>query len=83
MSIEEWWGTTFERRGSVLLTNWDGKPSSMRKLSTPHILELIASEDMRSVRGLLAHMERKRREDWAARAALVVSIIALVVAAIH
>ena len=83
MSLEEWWGATFERRGSVLLTNWDGQLSSMRKLSTPHILELITSEDTRSVRGLLAHMERKRREDWTSRAALVVSIIALVVAAIH
>ena len=83
-SFEEWWGRTVEGRGSV---KWGSAPSydarTMRKLSTEDLMEVIRSEDTRSVRGLLAHMERRRREEWTARAALLISILALVVAAIH
>ena len=84
MSIEEWWGRTLERRGSVGITSMpDSSPSTIRKLSTEDLCELIRSEDNRSVRGLLAHHERRRREDWTARAALVVSIVAIIIAALH
>lgn len=83
MSIEEWWGRTFEGRGTVDKDQMpDASQATIRKLSTEHVLEFIRSEDTRSVRGLLCQMERRRREDWTARAALVVSIVALVVAAI-
>jgi hypothetical protein len=76
--IEEWWGRTFEGRGTVRGGQMpDNSPSTIRKLSTEDVLEFIRSEDTRSVRGLLAHMERRRREEWTARAALVVSVLAL------
>ena len=84
MSIEEWWGRTFERRGAVNITSMpDSSPSTIRKLSTEDVCELIRSEDNRSVRGLLARHELRRREDWTGRAALVISIIAIIVAALH
>jgi hypothetical protein len=80
--MEELWGRLFERRGSVKLEQMPGATiDNIRRLSTHDILELIRSEEGRSVRGLLAQMEKKRREDWTARAALVVSILALIVAA--
>ena len=83
MRIEEWWGRTFEGRGSVtVMTMPDSSLRTIQKLPTEDVLELIRSEDNRSVRGLLAHHELRRREDWTARAALLISIIALVVSAI-
>lgn len=83
MQIEEWWAQTFEGRGSVTLDQMpDNSIQVIRKLKTEEVLELVRSEDTRSVRGLIAHMEMRRREQWTARAALVVSIIALVVAAL-
>ena len=84
MDVEEWWGRTFEKRGSVDPNNMPAaSPALMRRLSTEALCELIRSEDNRSIRGLLAHVELRRRENWTARAAFVVSIIALVVAALH
>jgi hypothetical protein len=84
MSIEEWWGRTFEGRGAVGMNSMpDSSPATILKLSTEDVCELIRSEDDRSVRGLLAHHELRRREDWTGRAALVISIIAIIVAALH
>ena len=84
MSIEELWGRVFERRGSVDIRHLsDSSAATVRRLSTEDLLELIRSEDNRSVRGLLAHMERQRRQDWTARASLVLSIVALVISALH
>jgi hypothetical protein len=81
-SLEEWWGRTFERRGSIDIRHMpDSSAKTIRKLPTEDVLELVLSEDTRSVRGLLAHMEQRRREEWTARVALIVSIVALVVAA--
>lgn len=78
--MEEWWGRTFEKRGTVTLISMAGDEAvAIRKLPTRDVLELIRSEDTRSVRGLLAHMERRRREEWTARFALVISILALAV----
>ena len=78
MGIEDWWGRKVEKRGSVNLTNMpDSSVATIRKLSIESILELIRSEDTRSVRGLSAHMELRRREQWTARVALVISIVAL------
>jgi hypothetical protein len=80
--MEELWGRLFERRGSIKLDQMPGTTIEIiRRLATPDILELIRSEGDRSVRGLLAQMEKKRREDWTARAALAVSVLALIVAA--
>lgn len=83
MSLEEWWGRTFEGRGTI---NFENLPAAsvevIRKLHTGDVLELIRSEDTRSVRGLLAHAEMRRRENWTARAALVVSVLALAVSAL-
>jgi hypothetical protein len=50
---------------------------SIRRLPTDDLLELIRSEDTRSVRGLAAHLELRRRENWTARAAFVVALLAL------
>lgn len=84
MSIEELWGRVFERRGTVDIQHMpDNTGAAVRKLSTEDVLELIRSEDTRSVKGLLAHMERQRRQDWTARASLVLSVIALVVSALR
>lgn len=81
--FEEWWGRTFERRGTVGLNTIPGfTPETVRMLPTEDVLEMVRSEDTRSVAGLLCHMEIRRREQWTARVALVVSIVALVVAAI-
>jgi hypothetical protein len=80
--MEELWGRLFERRGTIKLDQMpDTTIDIIRRLSTQDVLELIRSEEGRSVRGLLAQMEKKRREDWTGRAALVVSILALIVAA--
>lgn len=84
MNIEEWWGTTFEQRGTIMADNMPAAtPDVLRKLSTADLCELIRSEDNRSVRGLLAHIEIRRRENWTGRAAFVVSLLALVVSAVH
>lgn len=83
MSIEEWWGKTFEGRGSVSITQMPNNTlETIQRLSTADLAELIRSEDNRSVRGLLAQHELRRRESWAARAALVISVLALLVSAI-
>lgn len=80
MSIEEWWGRTFERRGSVHAKDANAwTQETVSRMNTVDLLEMIRSEDNRSVRGLLAHMEMRRREAWTARAAFVVSVLALVV----
>ena len=86
MSIEEWWGQTFERRGSVRITSMpDSNPATIQKLPTEDLAELYRSEgahDHPSVRGILAGVELRRRENWTGRAALVVSVAALLVAAV-
>jgi hypothetical protein len=83
MMIEEWWGRTFEGRGTIPLDQMpDNSPETIRKLKTEDVLELIRSGDTRSVKGLAAHMELRRRENWTARAAILISIIALIVAAV-
>jgi hypothetical protein len=83
MSVEEWWGRTFERRGSVTIGSMpDDSSATIQKLPTEDVLELIRSEESRSVRGLLAQYEMRRRENWTARAALVISVLALTVSAI-
>jgi hypothetical protein len=83
MMIEEWWGRTFERRGTIPFGQMpDNSSATIRKLKTEDLFELVRSEDTRSVRGLMAHMELRRRENWTSRAAIIISIVALVVAAI-
>lgn len=78
MIFEEWWGRTFERRGTVTVRSMpDDSWRTIRRLPTADVLELIRSEDDRSVRGLQAHMELRRREEFTARFALTVSILAL------
>jgi hypothetical protein len=82
--IEDWWGRQFEGRGSITLSNMpDNTPKTIRRLATEDVLELIRSEDTRSVRGLAAHMELRRRQEWTARAALIIAVAALIVSAIH
>ena len=84
MTVEELWGRAFERRGSITVTTMpDSRARTIRRLSTEDVLELVRSEDTRSVRGLLAQMEMRRRQDWTARASFVISILALVVSALH
>jgi hypothetical protein len=86
MSIEEWWGRTFERRGSVRITSMpDSSISTIQQLPTEDVAELYRSEgahDHPSVRGILAGIELRRRENWTGRAALIVSVVALFVAAV-
>lgn len=74
MSVEEWWGRTVEGRGK-LHRNEDWSPRNVRRRDTVDLLEMVRSEDTRSVRGLLSHIELRRRENWTARAALLVSIL--------
>lgn len=87
MSIEEWWGRTFERRGSI---PYDHMPSPvdsgvLKRLRTEDVAELYKSEGVNStsVRGILAGIELRRRENWTGRAALFLSVIAILVAALH
>lgn len=81
MAFEEWWGRTFEGRGQMHPNQMsDLNPKSIRKLDTKAVLELIRSEDTRSVRGLLAHMERNRRENWTSRFAVSISLLSLLIA---
>jgi hypothetical protein len=86
MSIEEWWGRTFEGRGRYTLSNLPDKSlTSIQKMSTEGVAELYRSEgvhDHPSVGGILAGIELRRRENWTGRAALVVSVMALFIAAI-
>lgn len=86
MSFEEWWGQSLEGRGSVRLSAMpDNSISTIQKLPTEDVAELYRSEgvhDHPSVRGILAGIELRRRENWTGRAALLVSILALIVAAI-
>jgi hypothetical protein len=86
MSVEEWWGRTFEGRGRVNIRQMpDSSQATIGKLSTEDVAELYRSEgvhDHPSVRGILAGIELRRRESWTARAALVVSLLALLVAVI-
>ena len=84
MSIEEWWGRTFEGRGSISSSQMpDNSQKTIQKLSTVNLAEFIRSEDMRSIRGVLCHQEFRRRENWTGRAAFVISVIALIVSALH
>lgn len=84
MSIEEWWGRTIERRGSVTICNMpDRTPQTIRKLSTDDVAELYRSEgvhDHPSVGGILAGVELRRRENSTARAAISISLFSLAVA---
>lgn len=86
MNVEEWWGRTFERRGSVCITSMpDSSIGTIQKLPTEDVAELYRSEgvhDHPSVRGILAGAELRRRENWTARVALFVSVVALFVAAV-
>lgn len=82
MIFEEWWGRTFEGRGTISGDQMpDVTPEVLRKLSTIDVLKLAVSEEGRSYRGLLAQMEQRRREEWTARFAAVVSVAALVISA--
>lgn len=84
MNIEEWWGRTFEGRGKVTILQMpDNTMTTIQKLPTEDVLELIRSEDNRSARGLLAHYELRRRENWTARAAFVISVLALIISAVR
>jgi len=81
--MEELWGKIFERRGSITIDNMpNSELSTLRRLSTEHLLELVRSEGDRSVRGLLAQMEWKRRQDGLSRVAIAISIVALIVSAL-
>ena len=83
MNIEEWWGRTFEGRGSVKYGQMpDTTPETLRKVDTFGLLTHVASEGSRSPGGLGAQMELRRREAWTARAALVISVLALLVASL-
>ncbi len=83
MQFEEWWGRNLEKRGSINLTSMPDRTwRTVRCLNTEDVLELIRSEDTRSVLGLLAHMESRRRQDWTSRTALIVAILALIVSAV-
>jgi hypothetical protein len=83
MSVEEWWGRVVEKRGSVQLQYISEiSQASIKSLSTEDVAELYRSEgvhDHPSVRGLIAGMELRRRENWTARAAIVISFAALIV----
>jgi len=85
MSVEEWWGRTFENRGSI---PYDQMPNNsmdtIQKLLTEDVAELYRSEGVKSssVRGILAGMELRRRENWTGRAALALSILAIIVSII-
>lgn len=92
MGIEEWWGRTFEGRGTVRGDQMPGSDvSTLRKLNTEDVAELFRSQglhDNPSVLGVLSGMELRRRENWTTRAgfavsvaALAISIVAVVVAA--
>ena len=84
MDIEEWWGHTFEKRGSIAYDQMpDSSQRTIQRLRTEDLCEMVRSEDTRSVRGLLAHIELRRRENWTARAAIAIAIVALVVSAIN
>lgn len=84
MSIEEWWGRTFEGRGSINSSQMpDNSQATIQKLTTADLAEFIRSEDMRSVRGVLCHQEFRRRENWTGRAAFVISVLALIISAIR
>ena len=84
MSIEEWWGRTFEGRGSIKADQMpDISQATIQKLATADLAEFIHSEDMRSVRGVLCHQELRRRDNWTARAALAISVMALIISAIR
>lgn len=81
--IDEWWGRTFEGRGSLPYDQMpDVQPSTLRKVATADLLTHVASEGSRSAGGLAAQMELRRREAWTARAALTVSVVALTVSAL-
>ncbi len=83
MSVEEWWGKNIEKRGSLPLAQIpDKSQTTMKRLSTEDVAELYRSEgvhDHPSVPGVIAGMELRRRENWTARAAIVISIAALMV----
>jgi hypothetical protein len=87
MNIEEWWGCTFEQRGRFTMKNLpDKSPASIQKLSTEDVAELYRSEgvhDHPSVGGILAGVELRRRENWTGRFAIFLSVVAIVVAALH
>jgi hypothetical protein len=74
MSIEEWWGRTFEGRGKYAITTMPGKSvKATQQMATEDVAELYRSEgvhDHPSVGGILAGVELRRRENWTGRAAL-------------
>ena len=67
MQIEEWWAQTFEGCGSVTLDQMpDNSIQVIRKLKTEEVLELVRSEDTRSVRGPgLFNASVKMSQIWA------------------
>lgn len=79
-------GSHVEQRGKYRMGSLPNKSlASIQKLSTEEVAELYRSEgahDHPSVGGILAGVELRRRENWTGRAALVVSVLALLVAAI-
>jgi ABC-type nitrate/sulfonate/bicarbonate transport system permease component len=81
--MEEWWGRTFEGRGRYGDGDRpDDRPETMRQTTTIALLGLVASEGERSVGGLAAQIELRRRESWTARMALGISVLALIVSAL-
>ena len=86
MSIEEWWGRTFERRGKHTIQHMpDRSVKTIQKMPTEDVAELYRSEgahDHPSVGGILAGIELRRRENWTGRAAMGISVIALLVSII-
>lgn len=86
MSIEEWWGRTFEQRGKITITSMpDTSMATIQKLATADLAELYRSQgvhDHPSTSGILAGVELRRRENWTGRAALGVAVLALLVSVI-
>lgn len=80
MSIEEWWGRAFERRGSITRDALPNPPSlgAVARLSTEDLLWLIRNEPD-STQGFLSEIEFHRRENWTARAALGLSLVAVLI----
>lgn len=83
MSIEEWWGRTFEGRGKYNLTSMPNNGLEfISKLSTADLLQFISQNNETSTTRHWAEYELRRREQWTGRAAIAISIIALVVSAL-
>jgi hypothetical protein len=84
VSVEEWWGRTFEGRGKHNLGSMPSSTlESIRKLSTEDLIQFISQNSETSTTRHLADHELRRRENWTGRFALAISILALVVSALR